>query len=124
MASLTTHLFPGGVSIGSNLLKTVKRVMAGETAASCRPRCSVVSGLAEVRLAALGSIGELLRGAATLRVKDGNAGPLCRFSKEHPEQWISPEIVEAILAGRQPPGLTMARAMQLFPVGWRDQTFR
>lgn len=37
---------------------------------------------------------------------------------------LAPEIVEAILAGRQLPGLTMARAMQPFPVEWRDQTFR
>jgi hypothetical protein len=34
---------------------------------------------------------------------------------------LSPEIVEAILAGRQPEGLTMARAMQPFPVEWEDQ---
>lgn len=37
---------------------------------------------------------------------------------------LSPEIVEAILAGRQPEGLTMARAMQPFSMEWRDQTFR
>ena len=34
---------------------------------------------------------------------------------------LAPELVEAILAGRQPPSLTMARAMQPFPVGWPDQ---
>ena len=34
---------------------------------------------------------------------------------------LAPELVEAILAGRQPEGLTMARAMQPFPVGWSDQ---
>lgn len=37
---------------------------------------------------------------------------------------LAPEIVEAILAGRQPAGLTMARAMQPFPLEWREQTFR
>jgi hypothetical protein len=31
---------------------------------------------------------------------------------------LAPEIVEAILAGRQPEGLTMARAMQPFPEEW------
>ena len=36
---------------------------------------------------------------------------------------LAPEIVEAILAGRQPEGLTMARAMQLFPVEWKCQSF-
>ena len=37
---------------------------------------------------------------------------------------LAPEVVEAILAGRQPPGLTMARAMQPFPIEWREQTFQ
>lgn len=36
---------------------------------------------------------------------------------------LAPEIVEAILAGRQPEGLTMARAMQPFPIEWRHQSF-
>ena len=36
---------------------------------------------------------------------------------------LAPEIVEAILAGRQPEGLTMARAMQPFSLEWREQTF-
>jgi hypothetical protein len=36
---------------------------------------------------------------------------------------LAPEIVEAILAGRQPEGLTMARAMQPFPMGWKCQEF-
>ena len=34
---------------------------------------------------------------------------------------LAPEIVEAVLAGRQPAGLTMARAMQPFPVEWKRQ---
>lgn len=34
---------------------------------------------------------------------------------------LAPEIVEAILAGRQPPGLTMAKAMQPFSNVWTDQ---
>jgi hypothetical protein len=34
---------------------------------------------------------------------------------------LSPELVEAILAGRQPEGLTMARAMQPFPAEWEMQ---
>ena len=37
---------------------------------------------------------------------------------------LAPEIVEDILAGQQPPGLTLARAMQPFPIEWRGQTFR
>ncbi len=37
---------------------------------------------------------------------------------------LAPEIVETILAGKQPEGLTMARAMQPFPLEWRRQSFR
>jgi hypothetical protein len=35
---------------------------------------------------------------------------------------LSPEFLQAILAGRQPEGLTMARAMRPFPVEWSQQT--
>lgn len=35
---------------------------------------------------------------------------------------LAPEIVESILAGRQPSGLTMAKAMQPFPNAWADQS--
>jgi len=34
---------------------------------------------------------------------------------------LAPEIVETILAGRRPEGLTMARALQPFPVEWCRQ---
>lgn len=34
---------------------------------------------------------------------------------------LAPEIVEAILAGRQPPGLTMMKAMQPFELVWARQ---
>ena len=36
---------------------------------------------------------------------------------------LAPDIVEAILAGRQSEGLTMARAMQPFALEWQHQTF-
>jgi hypothetical protein len=36
---------------------------------------------------------------------------------------LAPDIVEAILAGRQPEGLTMAQAMRPFPGEWSRQTF-
>ena len=36
---------------------------------------------------------------------------------------LAPEIVEAILAGKQPEGMTMAKAMQPFPLEWRRQSF-
>ncbi len=34
---------------------------------------------------------------------------------------LAPEIVQGILAGRQPPGLTMARAMRPLDVNWKTQ---
>lgn len=34
---------------------------------------------------------------------------------------LAPEIVEAILAGHQPPGLTMAKAMRPFELAWTRQ---
>ena len=37
---------------------------------------------------------------------------------------LAPEIVEAILAGTQPAGLTRAKAMKPFPMEWRLQSFR
>ena len=36
---------------------------------------------------------------------------------------LAPEIVETILAGKQPERLTMAKAMQPFPVEWGRQNF-
>jgi hypothetical protein len=36
---------------------------------------------------------------------------------------LAPDIVEAILAGRQPEGLTMARAIEPFSVEWKRQLF-
>ena len=34
---------------------------------------------------------------------------------------LAPEIAEGVLAGRQPPGLTMAKAMQPFELVWARQ---
>jgi hypothetical protein len=34
---------------------------------------------------------------------------------------LSPEIVEAILDGRQPADITLAALLRPFPVGWREQ---
>ncbi|MDG4602533.1 MAG: hypothetical protein P9C55_07200 [Defluviicoccus sp.] len=36
---------------------------------------------------------------------------------------LAPDIVEAILDGRQPPEMTLAALMQPFPVAWREQRF-
>ena len=37
---------------------------------------------------------------------------------------LAPAIVEAILAGNQPAGLTRAKVMQPFPLEWQNQSFR
>jgi len=34
---------------------------------------------------------------------------------------LAPSIVESILDGRQPAEMTLARLMEPFPVGWREQ---
>ena len=34
---------------------------------------------------------------------------------------LAPDIVDAILDGRKPPALTMARLMKPFPAAWEDQ---
>ena len=36
---------------------------------------------------------------------------------------LAPEIVEAILAGKQPEGLTMAKSMEPLPVDWKRQAY-
>lgn len=35
---------------------------------------------------------------------------------------LAPEIVEAIIDGKQPPGLTLATAMRRLPVVWNEQS--
>lgn len=35
---------------------------------------------------------------------------------------LAPDIIEAILSGRQPAEMTLAGLMRPFPVGWRDQS--
>ena len=37
---------------------------------------------------------------------------------------LAPDIVDAILDGRQPPALTLARLMKPFPAAWEDQRTR
>ncbi|WP_395662949.1 hypothetical protein [Aestuariivirga sp.] len=44
-------------------------------------------------------------------------------SRVLPMSLLTPEIVEAVLAGRQPAGLTVARAMQPLPAEWNRQEF-
>ena len=34
---------------------------------------------------------------------------------------LAPDIVDAIMAGRQPPGITLAKLMDPFPLDWKGQ---
>jgi hypothetical protein len=51
--------------------------------------------------------------AAAERIERGYLGALIRMTL------LSPDIVEAILDGRQPEGMTLPRLMQPFPVEWK-----
>ena len=48
-------------------------------------------------------------------VERGYVGTLLRLTL------LPPEMVEAIVAGRQPEGVTLKRALEGVPVGWGDQ---
>ena len=47
-----------------------------------------------------------------------NASYVCRVLRL---TLLAPGIVEAILDGRQPAGMTLAAPMRPFPVGWGEQ---
>ena len=50
-----------------------------------------------------------------------NASYVCRVLRL---TLLAPDIVEAILDGRQPAGMTLAMLMKPLAVGWRDQLQR
>jgi hypothetical protein len=52
--------------------------------------------------------------AAAEKINESYVGRVLRLTL------LAPDIVEAILGGRQPAGLTLARLMRPFPVGWRS----
>ena len=37
---------------------------------------------------------------------------------------LAPDIIEALLAGRQPPEMTLAVLLEPFPVAWKEQVIR
>jgi hypothetical protein len=53
--------------------------------------------------------------AAAEKINDTYVGRVLRLTP------LTPDIVEAILDGRQPTGLQLDRLMRRFPVGWREQ---
>ena len=53
--------------------------------------------------------------AAAEKINESYVGRVLRLTL------LAPDIVEAILNGRQPTGLQLDRLMRRFPVGWREQ---
>lgn len=56
--------------------------------------------------------------AAAEKINESYVGRVLRLTL------LAPDLVEAILAGRQPPEATLAVLMRAFPVGWREQAER
>jgi hypothetical protein len=53
--------------------------------------------------------------AAAEKINESYVGRVLRLTL------LAPDIVEAILGGRQPAGLQLADLLRRFPVGWREQ---
>jgi hypothetical protein len=53
--------------------------------------------------------------AAAEKINESYVGRVLRLAL------LAPDIVEAILDGRQPSAVTLAALMRPFPVGWREQ---
>jgi hypothetical protein len=54
--------------------------------------------------------------AAAERINESYVGRVLRLTL------LAPDVVEAIVNGRQPTELILAQLMRPFPVGWRQQT--
>ena len=54
--------------------------------------------------------------AAAEKINESYVGRVLRLTL------LAPDIVEAILGGRQPAGLQLDGLMRRFPVGWREQS--
>ena len=59
-----------------------------------------------------GTVGEI---AAVEKINSSYVGRVLRLTL------LAPDLVEAILDGRQPAEMTLAALMMPFPVGWREQ---
>ena len=53
--------------------------------------------------------------AATEKINESYVGRVLRLTL------LAPDIVEAIVGGRQPAGLQLEALLRRFPVGWREQ---
>jgi hypothetical protein len=94
---------------------------SGESALSTRTDPALVTALARVFRPALTGRGALRfdsEMAAAERIERGYLGTLLRLTL------LAPDIVEAILDGRQPDDVTLRRRMTSLPVEWHKQDWR
>ena len=91
----------------------------GEAALPTRADPALVKALARAfryqRLLDEGRYASISEMAAAERIERGYLGRLLRLTL------LAPDIVEAILDGRQPPELGLPRLMEPFPVEWNRQ---
>jgi hypothetical protein len=67
------------------------------------------------KLLETGAYGTIEEIAAAEKINSSYVSRLLRMTL------LAPEIVESILDGRQPAGMTLAALMEQFPVAWREQ---
>jgi hypothetical protein len=91
----------------------------GEAVCQTRADPAQVKALARAfryqRLLDEGRYSSISEMAAAERIERGYLGTLLRLTL------LAPDIVEAILDGRQPEGLGLPRLVQPFPTAWDDQ---
>jgi hypothetical protein len=91
----------------------------GEAALPTRADPTLVKALARAfryqRLLDEGRYASISEMAAAERIERGYLGTLLRLTL------LAPDVVEAILAGRQPDGLGLLRLMEPVPLNWPDQ---
>jgi hypothetical protein len=91
----------------------------GDTVMPTRADPALVKALARAfryqRLLDEGRYASISEMAAAEKIERGYLGSLLRLTL------IAPDIVEAILDGRQPEGLGLPRLLQPFPTAWDDQ---
>ncbi|TDH61583.1 hypothetical protein E2C06_15730 [Dankookia rubra] len=91
----------------------------GEVALPTRADPALVKAVARAfryqRLLEEGRYASISEMAAAERIERGYLGSLLRLTL------LAPNIVEAILDGRQPDGVTLPRLMEPFPILWAEQ---
>ncbi|MCI0753560.1 hypothetical protein [Teichococcus vastitatis] len=101
--------------------KTIVRPVgaAEETALTTRGDPALVKALARAfrwkKLLDEGRHASISELASAERIERGYLGQILRLTL------LAPELVEAILDGRQPEGMTLPRLLDPFPAGWAEQ---